>query len=147
LLIYSTPSEEAVTDLIERELELTAGPAEVWRALTDPDALREWLADDAELELWPGGDAHFVVHGEPRSGWVEEVTPPREDGSGRLVFWWQADGEPASRVCLELDGAGPGTRVRVVEARPLEVLDVVGLPLPGQGGSTSGPMLVAAGAR
>jgi hypothetical protein len=36
------------------------------------------------------------------------------------------------------------TRLRIVETRPLEVLDLVGMPLPGHGGHRFGPALVAA---
>lgn len=142
-----------MTDLIERDLELDADPAAVWRAITDPAWLREWLAEEAELELWPGGEARFTVDGLPRSGWVEEVSPPVGDGparSGRLTFWWQLDGEaeePASRVCMELTETAQGTRVRVTEARPLEVLDLVGIPVRdagGRGGARFGPALIAA---
>ena len=136
-----------MTDLVQRELELAAEPQDVWRAMTDPARLRAWLADEVELELRPGGDARFVVDGEPRSGWVEEVRPPSDGDSGRLVFWWQADSEPAARVCLEVEGTDIGARVRIVEARPLEILDVIGLPQAGQGGFAGGPMLAAAGAR
>ncbi len=135
-----------MTDRIERELELTSAAEDVWRAITGPDWLRAWLADEAELQLWPGGDARFVVEGEPRSGWVEEVRPPRDGRGGRLVFWWQADEQAASRVSLELDRTEAGTRLRVVEARPLEILDLVGTPMGGAGGfggETRGPALLA----
>ena len=134
-----------MTDLIERELELAAPPEEVWEALTDPARLAGWLADDVALEMWPGGDARFIVGGERREGWVEEVTAPAgEPGTGRLAFWWAADGEPASRVELEVSASGPGSRLRVVESRPLTVLDLIGTPLPGQGADRYGPALVAA---
>ncbi len=54
------------------------------------------------------------------------------------------DDEPASRVELKIEERGDGTRLRVVETRPLEVLDLVGVPLPGLGGAGYGPALVAA---
>ena len=95
-----------MTDLIERELELTASPAEVWQALTDPD----WLSDVAGRR----GRARAAARAARRSfrsatevttGWVEEVSPPAADdrGAGRLAFWWAQDDEPASRVELALD--------------------------------------------
>ena len=132
-----------MAELIERDLELPVEPAKVWRAITDPAWLATWLADEASLELWPGGQASFVVDGEPRTGWVEEVSAPGERAPARLVFWWQADREPASRVELELSETTDGTRLRVAESRPLEILDVIGIPLragptvrPDQGGPT-----------
>jgi hypothetical protein len=54
------------------------------------------------------------------------------------------DDEPASRVELVIDEQDDTTRLRVVETRPLEVLDLVGMPLPGASGRTFGPALVAA---
>lgn len=142
-----------MTDRFQRDLDLDADLAAVWRAITDPEWLREWLAEDVEIELWPGGEARFIVDGVRRSGWVEEVSPPAGDGpprGGRLTFWWQPDedqDEPASRVSLELTETARGTRVRLTETRPLEVLDLIGIPLRdagGRGGPRYGPALVAA---
>jgi uncharacterized protein YndB with AHSA1/START domain len=121
-----------MTDQIERELLLPAPPQQVWDVVTAPG----FLADELELDLEPGGDARF----DDRSGWVEEVVEAE-----RLVFWWSADDEPASRVELTLEPEADGyTRLRVVEARPLEVLDVTGIPLPGAGGGAQrGPAMLA----
>ena len=66
--------------------------------------------------------------------------------TGRLCFWWQAGDEAASRVSLELIAGDDETTLRVIEARPLEVLDLVGLPMSGNaaGGERYGPALIAA---
>jgi uncharacterized protein YndB with AHSA1/START domain len=134
-----------MTDLIEREMDFTASPEAVWEALTDPGWLGSWLADAVELELFPGGEARFILGDSVRTGWVEEVSAPGEEqGDGRLAFWWAEDGEPASRVELSVTPLDPGTRLRVVETRPLQLLDLIGVPLPGQGGRRFGPALVAA---
>jgi uncharacterized protein YndB with AHSA1/START domain len=131
-------------DLIERELDLPAAPSEVWRALTDPAWLSGWLADDVALDLRPGGDARFRIGDEVRDGWVEEVTAPC-DGAGRLTFWWARGDEPASRVELVVSAVSDDvTRLRVTETRPLELLDLVGIPFGGAGGQRFGPALVAA---
>ena len=46
---------------------------------------------------------------------------------------------------LTLTEIEPGrTLLRVVESLPLDVLDLVGTPLPGHGGVTYGPALIAA---
>jgi uncharacterized protein YndB with AHSA1/START domain len=124
-----------MTERIERELWLPATPDAVWDAVTSDG----WLADHVRIDLRPGGDAHFDSSDEARSGWVEDVSVP-----DRLTFWWAVDDEPASRVELMIDPRGAGTRLRIVETRPLEVLDLVGVTLPGIGGATYGPALVAA---
>ena len=135
-----------MTDLIERELALAASPEEVWQALTDPAWLELWLADEVALEPWPGGDARFTIGDEVRDGWVEEVCPPPagDHGNGRLAFWWSVGEQPATRVQMELVATPEGTRLRIVETRPLHGLDLVGTPLPGPGGRHYGPALVAA---
>jgi uncharacterized protein YndB with AHSA1/START domain len=130
--------------LIERELDLPAAPADVWHAITDPQWLSGWLADVVAIELRPGGEARFEFGDEVRDGWVEEVSAP-EGGSGRLAFWWARSDEPASRVELALTAIDDHrTRLRVTETRPLEILDLVGIPFGGPGGLRYGPALVAA---
>jgi hypothetical protein len=126
---------------VAREVWLAAPADEVWDAVIDG----AWLADEAHLELRPGGDAWFRCGEEVRNGWVEEATAPGPDGhEGRLAFWWAIDDEPASRVQLTVHEREGQTRVRVVEARPLDVLELVGLPLSGGfGGRTYGPALAA----
>jgi uncharacterized protein YndB with AHSA1/START domain len=126
-------------DQVERDVVVPATPEQVWEVVTSDG----WLAELVSLDLRPGGDAAFVDKGSERTGWVEDV---REHE--RLAFWWAADGEPAGRVELTLSPVdGCCTRVVVVESRPLEVLDLVGMPLAG-GGSAYGPaMLALAGAR
>ncbi len=134
-------------DQIERELTLPGTPAQLWPALTDPEWLGAWLADEVALELRAGGEARFRFGDEVREGWIEEICPPADGGEhGRLSFWWQRTGDSATRVTLELIAAGDETILRVCEARPLELLDLVGLPMPGQssGGTRYGPALVAA---
>ena len=73
-----------MTDLIERELSLPASVADVWRAITDPDWLAGWLADEVQLELRPGGEASFRLGDEVRTGWVEEVSSPGRGPWDRL---------------------------------------------------------------
>jgi uncharacterized protein YndB with AHSA1/START domain len=122
---------------IERELLVEAPAGAVWEAITRDG----WLADEVAFEMWPGGEARFRdAAGKERQGWVEDVHAPE-----RLTFWWEVDGQPATRVELTVRESSDGiTRLRVVETRPLEVLDLVGIPLPGSGGKTYGPALLAA---
>jgi uncharacterized protein YndB with AHSA1/START domain len=112
--------------VVERELVVPETAEEVWRSLSEPD----WLGADAGIELRPSGD----MRAGDRTGFVEEADAPH-----RLVFWWSAPNEEASRVELELDDVEGGTRIRITESRPLAVLDAtgrdlaleLGLPRPG----------------
>ena len=130
---------------IERQIELPASLERAWQAVTNPDWLTLWLADEILLDPRPGGEARFEIGSETRSGWIEEISPPGDRSGGRLAFWWAADDEPASRVELALTEIdSERTLLHVVESRPLDVLDLVGIPLPGRSGATYGPALVAA---
>ncbi len=124
-----------MTDRIERELWLPASPDDVWEAVIGDG----WLADEVDFELRPGGDASFRTGDTLKTGWVEEVSV-----ASRLAFWWAEDGEPATRVELTIHEHEDEVRLRVVETRPLDVLDLVGTPLPGSSGRAYGPALVAA---
>lgn len=94
---------------ITREVVLPASADEVWDALTDPERLAEWFANDVELDLRTGGSGVFRWdNGEIRTAVVEEVDCPR-----RFGFRW-TDGEP-SEVVIELDEIAGGTRVTVRE--------------------------------
>lgn len=125
-------------DETSSELTVPASAEETWDALTDPERLAEWLADDAELDLRPGGELTVRVDDERRSGFFEEVEPPR-----RLVFWWGPDGDEPTRVEIELEPDGEDTRVRVVESRPLQVLDARGIEVESWLGGDSSPQMRA----
>jgi uncharacterized protein YndB with AHSA1/START domain len=102
---------------LTKEITLPATAEEVWRSLAEP----AWLGEDASIELHPDGE----VRAGERTGFVEEVEEPR-----RLVFWWAAPDEDSTRVELELDEEEDGvTRVRVVESRPLAMLDLFGVEI------------------
>ncbi len=120
--------------LVERELTVEDGIDEVWRSLAEPD----WLGEDATIELREAGE----VRAGERTGFVEQVEAP-----SRLAFWWSVPGEEATRVELDLEDTGFGTRVRVTESRPLEILDGRDLAIEfGMSGGGAGPVAAAGGA-
>ena len=96
--------------MIRREIVLPAPREEVWEALTDPDRLADWFANDVDFDLRPGGGASFRwSNGEERTATVTEVEPER-----RLAFEWDDEGE----VEFTLDDDVDGTRLTVVETAP-----------------------------
>jgi hypothetical protein len=130
-----------MVDRIEREQVLPTTLKQVWEVVTGPG----WLAQEVRFELFPAGEASFRSHDWSKTGWVEDVQAPGSgDHSGaRLVFWWSTAGDPATRVELTLEPEGDcATRLRVVEARPLEVLDLVGIPSPESGAPGQGPTML-----
>jgi uncharacterized protein YndB with AHSA1/START domain len=118
---------------VERELTVPEEAEEVWRSLSEP----EWLGEDATIELREAGE----VRAGERDGFVEEADAPR-----RLVFWWSAPSEEATRVEIDLDELDDGTRVRVTESRPLAILDGRDLAVEfGRAGGGTGPVASGAG--
>jgi uncharacterized protein YndB with AHSA1/START domain len=96
--------------MIRKEILLPASRSEVWSALTDPEELERWFANDVELDLRPGGAATFRWgNGESRRATVTEVEPGE-----RLSFLWDEDGEVEFTLEDDLDG----TRLTVVETSP-----------------------------
>ena len=95
---------------VTRTVVLPVTRNEAWEALTESERLREWFANDVELDVRPGGEGTFRWdNGESRRAVVDEVA----EGE-RLVLRWEDD----SRVELELDDAHAGTRVLVRETSP-----------------------------
>jgi uncharacterized protein YndB with AHSA1/START domain len=89
-------------DTIQREVLLPIGADEAWEAITEPEELEAWFADEvSEFDLRPGGRAAFRWEDREREATVEEVDPGR-----RLAFRWD-EGDAA------FDEAGPGTRVEL----------------------------------
>ncbi len=114
---------------VERELKVEESAEEVWRSLAEP----AWLGEDAAVELREAGD----VRAGERTGFVEEADAPR-----RLVFWWSAPEEEATRVEIDLDETDEGTHIRVTESRPLAILDGrdLAVELGGARGGGAGPV-------
>jgi uncharacterized protein YndB with AHSA1/START domain len=98
---------------IRRTVELDAPAADVWRALTEPALLGDWLGQEVELDVRPGGSGFIVEDdGAVRRAQVDEVDPLR-----RLALrWWPEDGDgPESTVELELEPTQSGTLLVVTE--------------------------------
>jgi uncharacterized protein YndB with AHSA1/START domain len=120
-------------ELVERELTVPETAEEVWTSLAEPD----WLGEDATIDLREAGE----VNAGDRTGFVEEADAPR-----RLVFWWSAPDEEATRVEIDLDETDTGTHIRVTESRPLAILDGRDLAIEFGGMGGAGPVAMAGGA-
>ncbi len=114
----STKTKEQPSLSIVRKLD--AAPGKVWRAITEPEMLKRWMApsDDfripvAEAELRVGGRYHIIMNapdGEVHdvSGVYREIVPSR-----KLVYtWaWKSTPERESVVTIELRASGSGTEL------------------------------------
>jgi len=95
---------------VERQIEFPVAPDELWEALTDPEQLEEWFANDVELDPREGGEGTFRWDdGEERHATVVEAAPGE-----RLVLDWDDEGT----VELTLEEVEEGTRLLVRESSP-----------------------------
>src|SRR4051812_47707753 len=70
------PPTVSCNPMVARDVMLPVDREAAWDALTDPEALAQWLGEPSRLELEPGGAAAFTLrNGEERHAVVEEVTP------------------------------------------------------------------------
>jgi uncharacterized protein YndB with AHSA1/START domain len=103
------------TESIAFEFDLHHPPAKVWRALTDPELLADWLLPVFGLELEPG--AAFTFKTQPYPGWdgvvncrILEIDEPR-----KLSYTW---GVPflETVVTFTLTPTASGTRLSLVQS-------------------------------
>ncbi len=86
-------------------------PEKVWKALTDPNALAEWLMEN---DFEPRVGHKFQFRTEPKGGWsgivdceVLELDPPR-----RLSYSWKSE-QLDTVVTFTLEPVAEGTRLRL----------------------------------
>jgi uncharacterized protein YndB with AHSA1/START domain len=105
------PNEEAQME-VTRELVVPAELDDVWDALTSPERLEEWFANDVELDVTPGGDGVFRWEsGEVKRALVETV----DEGRGLSMRWWDEETGETTTVAIAVEEVDAGTRVVVTE--------------------------------
>ena len=103
------------TESLSFEFDLHHLPEKVWRALTEPALLAEWLLPVVELKLEPG--APFTLKTRPQPGWdgivngrIIEVDAPR-----KLSYAW-AVGDMDTVVTFALTPTASGTHLSLVHS-------------------------------
>ncbi len=103
------------TESLSFDFELPHPPEKVWRALTDPKLLSEWLLPVGDLELAPG--AAFTFRTEPYPGWdgtvsckFVEIEPRR-----KLSYTWNVPFLDTV-VTFTLTPTAKGTRLSLVQS-------------------------------
>jgi uncharacterized protein YndB with AHSA1/START domain len=103
------------SESIAFEFDLRHAPEKVWRALTDPALLAEWLLPVVELELEPG--AAFTFTAQPQPGWdgivncrFVEIEPQRK------LSWRWVVGDIDTVVTFTLTPTTSGTRLSLVQS-------------------------------
>jgi uncharacterized protein YndB with AHSA1/START domain len=87
----------------------------VWRALTDPVLLAEWLLPVVELKLEPG--AAFSFKAQPQPGWdgVVHCRLLEIEAHRKLSFTWTV-GDIDTVVTFALTPTASGTRLSLVQS-------------------------------
>jgi uncharacterized protein YndB with AHSA1/START domain len=103
------------SESISFELDLKHGPQKVWRALTDPVLLAEWLLPVIDLKLEPG--AAFTFKTEPKPGWDGSVNCRfvEIETHRRLSYTWRVGGMDTV-VDFTLTPTASGTRLSLVQS-------------------------------
>jgi uncharacterized protein YndB with AHSA1/START domain len=115
-----TPIDKTVpaqTDSISFEFDLNHSPQKVWRALTDPVLLTEWLLPVTGFKLEPG--AAFTFKTQPYPGWDGSVNCRilESEAQRKLSYTWVVgDMELNTVVTFTLTPTASGTRLSLVQS-------------------------------
>ncbi len=103
------------TEAISFEFEFRHAPAKVWRALTDPVLLAEWLLPAVGFELAPG--AAFTFKAPPQPGWDGAVHCQfvEIEAQRKLSYTWRVGGMDTV-VTFTLTPTASGTRLSLVQS-------------------------------
>jgi uncharacterized protein YndB with AHSA1/START domain len=103
------------TESISFEFDLHHSPEKVWRALTDPELLTEWLLPVVELKLERG--AAFTFKTQPYPGWDGTVNCRilEIDAHRRLSYTWSVP-FLETVVTFTLTPTASGTRLSLVQS-------------------------------
>ena len=103
------------TESISFEFDLHHSSEKVWRALTDPVLLTEWLLPVIELKLEPG--AAFTFNAQPQPGW-DGIVNCRflEIEAHRKLSWRWVVGDIDTVVTFTLTPTASGTRLSLVQS-------------------------------
>jgi uncharacterized protein YndB with AHSA1/START domain len=116
-MTFTDTTAQSQTESISFEFDFHHSPEKVWRALTDPVLLGEWLLPVLDLKLEPG--AAFTFKTQPYPGWdgtvncrLLEIEAPR-----KLSYTWVV-GDMALNtvVTFTLTPTASGTRLSLVQS-------------------------------
>ena len=107
----------AQTDSISFEFDLHHGPQKVWRALTDPVLLSQWLLPVIDLKLEQG--SAFKLKTQPYPGWdgLVDCRILEIQAHSKLSYAWVVgDMKIDTVVTFTLTPTASGTRLSLVQS-------------------------------
>ena len=113
-----TPTDKTTqsqTESLSFEFDLHHAPEKVWRALTDPELLAEWLLPVVVPKFEPG--AAFTFKAPPQPGWDGSVNCRflEIEAHRKLSYTWVV-GEIDTVVTFTLTPTASGTRLSLVQS-------------------------------
>ncbi len=114
-------------DSVEREILIEASPEVVWGVITEPEQIRRWFSDEAELEARAGanGTLTWTPGGRGKHKRLDLIVPIKvveAEPFRRFAFRWnhpqgaQPDQGNSALVEFSLLEEAGGTRLRVLES-------------------------------
>jgi uncharacterized protein YndB with AHSA1/START domain len=106
---------QAQSEAISFEFDLHHMPEKVWRALTEPALLTEWLLPIFDLKLQAG--AAFAFQAPPQPGWDGSVNCRfvEIEANRKLSYQWKV-GDIDTVVTFTLTPTPAGTRLSLVQS-------------------------------
>ena len=87
---------------IERDIEIEAPVEVVWRTITEPELIRTWFSDVADLEARPGAVGTLTFRADTDDPHVVDITVVAADRPHRFSYrWCYPPGERATATQLD----------------------------------------------
>ena len=114
-MMLTETTERLQTESVSFDVDLHHSPQKVWRALTDPALLAEWLLPAIGFSLEPG--AAFTFNAEPQPGWdgIVQCRVIDTEEQSRLALNWVV-GDIDTVVTFTLTPTASGTRLSIVQS-------------------------------
>jgi uncharacterized protein YndB with AHSA1/START domain len=114
-MTFTDTTKRPQTESISFEFDLPHSPEKVWRALTDPVLLAEWLLPVVDLELEP--EAAFTFKAPPQPDWDGTVNCRflEIEAHRKLSYAWVV-GDIDTIMTFTLTSTASGTRLSLVQS-------------------------------
>jgi uncharacterized protein YndB with AHSA1/START domain len=115
-------------DSVERDILIEASAEVVWRVITEPEQIRRWLSDEADLEARAGADGTLTwtpggrAASDKGAGSVVPIRVVEMEPLRRFAFRWnhphgqEPDATNSALVEFTLSEEAAGTRLNVLES-------------------------------